>query len=89
VRAFDPFPGATLSYGGSALKLWRAAVRPAIGSHVGEVVSTLPGPLVVNCGMDALELIELQRPGGRRTPTDRCFQTNAPRVGDRLVANSD
>jgi methionyl-tRNA formyltransferase len=89
VRAFDPFPGATLSYGGTTLKLWRAAVRPAIGGHAGEVVSTLPGPLVVDCGEEALELVELQRPGGRRMPAHRCFQTHPPRIGDRLMASAD
>lgn len=89
VRAFDPFPGATLSCGGVLLKLWRAAVRPAVGGPAGEVVCTLPGPLVVACGEDALELIELQRPGGRRMPAHLCLQPDPPRIGDRLIADAD
>lgn len=89
VRAFDPFPGATLTYAGAALKLWRAAVRTPVDAAPGEVVSTLPGPLVVNCGAGALELIELQRPGGRRISARDCFQTRPPRIGDRLIAVAD
>lgn len=89
VRAFDPSPGATLCHGGMTLKLWRAAVRAAVRGDAGEVVSTLPGPLVVGCGTGALELIELQRPGGRRLPAQRCFQSDPPRIGDRMLARAD
>lgn len=89
VRAFDPFPGATLSFGGATLKVWRAAIRSANGGEAGQIVSTLPGPLVVACGEGALELIELQRPGGRRVSARQCFQTTCPRAGDRLVADAD
>jgi methionyl-tRNA formyltransferase len=89
VRAFDPFPGATLSFGGETLKLWRAALRPGVGGRAGEILSTLPGPLIVACGEGALELIELQRPGGRRIPAHQCFQAASPRIGDRWVATVD
>jgi methionyl-tRNA formyltransferase len=89
VRAFDPFPGATLSLGGENLKLWRASVHMAISGPAGEIVSTLPGPLMVACGDGALELIELQRPGGRRMPTRNCLRTTSPRVGDRLIVKAD
>lgn len=89
VRAFDPSPGATLCHGGMTLKLWRAAVRAAVRGDAGEVVSTLPGPLVVGCGTGALELIELQRPGGRRLPAQRCFQSDPPLIGDRMLARTD
>jgi len=89
VRAFDPFPGATLSFGGETLKLWRAAVRAGESGRAGEILSTLPGPLVVACGEGALELVELQRPGGRRISARQCFQAASPRIGDRLIANVD
>ena len=67
VRAFDPFPGCSFALGGETLKLWRAA--PAAGSgEPGTVLARDDGRIVVACGDGALELLELQRPGGRRQP---------------------
>jgi methionyl-tRNA formyltransferase len=34
----------------------------------GQVLAAPPGPLVVACGEQALELLEVQVPGGRRMP---------------------
>jgi len=84
VRAFDPFPGATLDDRGTPLKVWRAALRAAPTGAPGEVLSTLPAPLLVACGDGALELVELQRPGGRRLRAALCFPAGAPSVGQRL-----
>jgi methionyl-tRNA formyltransferase len=67
VRAFDPFPGATFDWHGETVKLWRARVIEGTGPGApGEAVDVGPGRLAVRCGEDALELLELQRPGGRR-----------------------
>lgn len=70
VRAFDPFPGATLEGRGTSLKVWRAAVVPLPAGAVlppGTVVEMGKGRMAVACGQaSALELLELQRPGGRR-----------------------
>ena len=89
VRAFDPFPGATLDDRGTTLKVWRAAVRTAPRGAPGEVLSTLPAPLVVACGDGALELVELQRPGGRRLAAGLCFPAGAPPVGQCLAQAGD
>jgi methionyl-tRNA formyltransferase len=68
VRAFDPFPGCSFTLGGEAIKLWRA--RPAEGRGTpGQVLPAGEGRLVVACGDGALELMELQRTGGRRVAT--------------------
>jgi methionyl-tRNA formyltransferase len=85
VRAFDPFPGATLSDRGQMIKVWRAAVDAAHAGTPGEVISTLPGPLRVACGQGALELMELQRPGGRRLPAHQALAGTAPALGQRLT----
>ncbi|HEX6018439.1 MAG TPA: methionyl-tRNA formyltransferase, partial [Burkholderiaceae bacterium] len=45
IRAFDPFPGATLVDRGQTLKIWRSALRRDLAGAAGEVLSTLPGPL--------------------------------------------
>ncbi|HEY6512075.1 MAG TPA: methionyl-tRNA formyltransferase [Burkholderiaceae bacterium] len=85
VRAFDPFPGATLDDRGTTLKVWRTAARAAPAGAPGEVLSSLPAPLLVACAEGALELLELQRPGGRRLPAKLCFPAGAPPVGHRLA----
>jgi methionyl-tRNA formyltransferase len=67
IRAFDPFPGATFEYGGEVVKLWKAAVAPAIDARPGTFLDE-GGRLRVACGHAALELLTVQRPGGRRLP---------------------
>jgi methionyl-tRNA formyltransferase len=68
VRAFDPAPGAGFACGAEIVKLWRAGVVPAVGTPPGRVLDLGAGRRGVACGEGALELLELQRPGGRRQP---------------------
>jgi methionyl-tRNA formyltransferase len=89
VRAFDPFPGATLTDRGAVIKVWRAAVDDASSGAPGEVLSTLPGPVRVACGEGALELLEIQRPGGRRLPAVQAFAGAAPALGQRFALPPD
>ncbi len=65
LRAFDPFPGGSSELAGQAVKLWRAQAVPGTGQP-GQLLHTDDGRLVVACGEGALELLELQLPGGRR-----------------------
>ncbi len=61
VRAFRPAPGASTRLEGEPIKIWRARVvqaRLAPGAFDAE--------LVVGCGEDALQVLELQRAGGKR-----------------------
>ncbi len=68
IRAFDPFPGACSALGGHTIKCWRAhAQAAATGPHVpGTVLAAGAEGVVVACGVGALCLTQLQRPGGRR-----------------------
>lgn len=90
VRAFDPFPGATFSWRGEAVKVWRAEARPGVGPRPpGTVLRPGPARMAIACGEGGLELLELQRPGGRRQPVDRVLQSwvgegHEPGPGDRL-----
>lgn len=65
VRAFDPFPGASFQHAGETVKLWRAAAAPGQGAP-GTVLIATEGLLRVACSDAALDLQQLQRPGGRR-----------------------
>jgi len=75
VRAFDPQPGCHFVGAGETVKLWRAAM-PGPATPWPAEERPAPGTLwqydvrwFAQCGDgQALELIEVQRPGGRRMP---------------------
>jgi methionyl-tRNA formyltransferase len=67
LRAFDPFPGAATKIAGETVKVWRARAVAGAGQP-GTVLTAGAQELVVACGDQALELLELQRPGARRQP---------------------
>ncbi len=76
LRAFDPFPGCNALLGGQSLKLWRGRVVPgsAAGVAAGQRVPTEPGRLIIQCGSDALECLQVQLPGGRRMAVSEYLQ---------------
>jgi methionyl-tRNA formyltransferase len=66
VRAFDPFPGCSFQVGTDVVKLWQARVVQGQG-RPGECLAAPQGHWRVACGDgQALDLLELQRTGGRR-----------------------
>jgi methionyl-tRNA formyltransferase len=68
IRAFDPQPGCHFEFDGEPLKVWRAQTCAGSGGEPG--ASQLDGHrFTVACGDGAaLDLLEVQRPGGRRQP---------------------
>ncbi len=67
VRAFDPAPGADAAFLAESLKIWEAEPIAGKGS-VGEVVDSGAARLVIACGEGALNILRVQRPGGKRMP---------------------
>jgi methionyl-tRNA formyltransferase len=69
IRAFDPFPGASGTLDGAAVKIWAAEVleMPA-NPEPGAIVDVSAEGVVVACGEGALRLTQLQKPGGKRLP---------------------
>jgi methionyl-tRNA formyltransferase len=65
LRAFDPQPGCHFEFEGESLKVWRARVVPCRVAEPGTFLRDGPHA-VIACGHDALELLEVQRPGGKR-----------------------
>ena len=84
LRAFDPFPGASFELEGEQIKLWRAALRPALSGRPGQVLVAQDGRLCVACGEGALELLQLQRPGGRRIDAAALLQARPGLAGRQL-----
>ena len=85
LRAFDPFPGASFPLDGETIKLWRARLRPDATGRPGEVLVAQDGRLTVACGDGALDLLQLQRPGGRRIDA-ATFLQGRPGLSGRLLA---
>jgi len=83
LRAFDPFPGAAAVLNGETIKCWRAQVVDASGEP-GRVLAVSDGGITVACGGAALQLTELQRPGGKRLAAKAFMQGGAPTPGDRF-----
>ncbi len=85
VRAFDPFPGASFQWQGESVKLWQARVvalqMPAVA---GTVVQASSDGLVIACGQDALQLTQVQRPGGKRQPVSALLQARPVEAGHVL-----
>ena len=83
LRAFDPFPGASLVLEREVVKLWRGQVVEGHG-QAGDILAADAGRLVVACGDGALALTLLQRAGGRRVDATTFLQQRpvlAARVG--------
>jgi methionyl-tRNA formyltransferase len=77
VRAFNPFPGATGRFNGVPIKIWRALATSGYGN--GQAPGTVIEAdarhgLIVACGAGALQLLELQKPGGKRLAAEEFLQ---------------
>jgi methionyl-tRNA formyltransferase len=65
INGLSPFPGAWVEIGGERVKLLRAAVangQGSVGAHL--------GGFVVACGAGAVQILEVQREGKRRSSAD-------------------
>ena len=66
VRAFNPYPVASTTLRGEALRIWRARAASCQGDRPGQVVDASGGGILVTCGSGSLLISELQRAGGKR-----------------------
>ncbi|MEQ1515639.1 MAG: methionyl-tRNA formyltransferase, partial [Usitatibacteraceae bacterium] len=88
LRAFDPSPGCESTLGGAPLKIWRAAVGPASGSAStppGTITALSADRLTVQCADGALDLITVQKPGGKRMPIADFLRGSNIQTGWRFV----
>ncbi len=86
IRAFNPNPGAWTTLGADVLKLWAASVHiaPAQPHASGTVLAADAGAIVVACGSGALQVLELQRAGGKRLAAAQFLRGQPLVIGSRL-----
>jgi methionyl-tRNA formyltransferase len=67
VRAFNPFPVATLQTNGEVIKVWSAHVEEMQTKQApGTVLSATEHGVCIACGEGVLRINELQKAGGKR-----------------------
>jgi methionyl-tRNA formyltransferase len=80
IRAFNPFPGAFCLLDEAPLKIWRA--RPVAGAGApGEILALDRQGIRVACGEGALEIVEVQKAGGKRLLVEAFLAGHELRVG--------
>ncbi len=95
IRAFDPFPGATLSWKGTPVKVFQPEVLeepqlarlfddPACSANIGAILQADARGVVVRCGDGAIVLKALQKPGGKRLPAREFLQGVKMQVGEHF-----
>jgi methionyl-tRNA formyltransferase len=87
VRAFNPAPGASTSYRGSPLKIWRVRPGESVSAPPGTVCGTAGGAITVAAGGGtSVNVLELQRAGAKRLPAAAFIAGAALASGERLGA---
>ena len=83
VRAFNPFPVATSQFRGETCRIWFAQIAPTnnLQGKIGEILQ-LGAAITVKCGEGALDILELQMPGGKRQSAAQFIQGQHVKVGE-------
>ncbi|QWD64060.1 methionyl-tRNA formyltransferase [Polynucleobacter sp. MWH-UH2A] len=78
IRAFNPFPGASSSIGYLTFKLWDSRIPKETPSgeraSAGQVLGFSNESVFVKCGTGVIEILEMQKPGGKRIQAKLCLQ---------------
>ena len=85
-RAFSPAPGLVTERNGEAIKVWRVADEGAASTEAapGQILSVGNDGIRVATGDGVLNLLDLQRAGGKRLPAHEFLQGFALAPGQRL-----
>ncbi len=86
VRGLQPWPGASTSFRGQRLHIWRSRPHPDPGAEPGRFAGLKP-PLV-GCGTGSLELVEVQMEGRKRMPAADFVNGQRLTDNDRLGETS-
>ncbi|HYO75652.1 MAG TPA: methionyl-tRNA formyltransferase [Thermoanaerobaculia bacterium] len=81
-RAFDPWPGISISSGGETIKL--TEIRLGDGSAAPRTILSIEEDVVIATGDGAIRVLEMQRAGKPRTPAGAVARGLGWRVGSAL-----
>lgn len=79
IRAFNPFPGALSHADELAIKFWNSRTAniesPKNKVIAGEVLGFSDDGVYIQCGKGVLEVLEMQKPGGKKMDAKTCIQS--------------
>lgn len=79
IRAFNPFPGSTSSLNGELLKFWNSCLPSKMqidqAQSPGQVLGFSEDGVYVQCGDGVIEILEMQKSGGKKTSAGTCLKT--------------
>jgi methionyl-tRNA formyltransferase len=85
IRAFNPFPGATLLDGASIIKVWNSSLaKYQLQGEPGKIMSITQDGVQLACGKGSVLLTELQRAGGKKMSASQLAQTLGWKPGQVL-----
>ena len=87
IRAFNPFPGASSNLNGQVIKFWNSRVADAkaisTSGNPGDALGFSHDGVYIQCGDGVLEVLELQKPGGKKIEAKTCLQSIG--TGEKLL----
>ncbi|MEN9340722.1 MAG: hypothetical protein RL178_34 [Pseudomonadota bacterium] len=85
IRAFNPFPGATLLDGESVIKVWDSSlIDDQVQNEPGKIMNISQAGVQLACGKGSLLLTELQKAGGKKTSASQLAQSFGWKPGQVL-----
>ena len=79
IRAFNPFPGAISSLNAETIKLWKSRLANegaySEAGPIGAVIGFSENGAYVRCGDGVIEILEAQKPGGKKMSAKTCLQS--------------
>jgi methionyl-tRNA formyltransferase len=85
IRAFNPFPGATLLDGEAVIKVWHSSlIDDESRSAPGTIIDITQEGVQMACGKGSVLLTELQRAGGKKMSASQLAQTLGWKPGQVL-----
>ena len=86
IRAFDPSPGCETTLGADRLKIWRAqCIVTQTGLAPGTILEVTPDRLTVQCGEGAVNLVTVQKSGGKRMNIAEFLRGSTIQPGRRFL----
>lgn len=77
IRAFNPFPGSTSNLHGEQFKFWNSCLPSKMQTPQdalpGQVLGLSENGLYVQCGKGVIEILEMQKPGGKKISAIQCI----------------